>query len=217
MSDRFYSLVRSLGSPAFWVSSRPFVSGLSHIPTHGPCIIAATHQSAYDVPLLIRHVPRGVDFVSIVEVFRKPMVGWFYSNLNAFPLDRSRPDAATVRVMLDRLERGRVVAMFPEGGFRLKEKSVIYGGSIRPGIARIASIANAPIIPCVVLNSLEYSRFRSWLPLRRTRYALGFGPPIHAEANDPTGARVEAQLVAQLRAVHAQLVRDSGLADRNAP
>jgi 1-acyl-sn-glycerol-3-phosphate acyltransferase len=217
MSDAFYTFVKGIGTPAFWVSSRPIVTGLQHIPPSGPCIIAATHQSPSDVPLLIRHSPRHLDFVSIVEVFRQPLVGWLYHNLNAFPLDRAKADPATVRVVLDRLRQGRVIAMFPEGGFRHGARSVVHGGSIRPGIARIAALARAPIVPCVVLNSLLYARFQSWLPLRQTRYALAFSAPILPEAADTTGERVEARLVSELRALHARLLAQSGLTDLNAP
>src|ERR1041384_2498243 len=118
MSDAFYRAVRMVGTTAFWASASPVVVGESHVPGSGACIIAATHQSPYDVPLLIRHTRRLLDFVSTVEVFRNPLVAWFYGSLNAFPLDRSRPDVATVRVILDRLRRGRVVAIFPEGAIR---------------------------------------------------------------------------------------------------
>jgi 1-acyl-sn-glycerol-3-phosphate acyltransferase len=217
MSDAFYTVVKCAGTPAFWVSSRPVVTGLSHIPRSGPCIIAATHQSPYDVPLLIRHSPRHLDFVSIVEVFRQPLVGWLYANLNAFPLDRSKADPATVRVVLERLRQGRVVAMFPEGGFRHGDKSVIHGGSIRPGIARIAAFSRAPIIPCVVLNSLLYAKFHSWLPLRHTRYALAFGEPITTDSGDTSGESVETRLVQELRRLHAHLLATTGLRDLNAP
>src|SRR5688572_6064556 len=99
----------------FWVSSRPTVMGIEHARRDGPFIVASNHLSPYDVALLMRHSPRRLDFVSIVEVFRHPLMAWFYSNMNAFPLDRHRGDPKTVRIILDRLERGRVVAMFPEG------------------------------------------------------------------------------------------------------
>ncbi|MFA6043857.1 MAG: lysophospholipid acyltransferase family protein, partial [Phycisphaerales bacterium] len=148
MSDLFYKAVRLIGTPAFWVSATPVVIGTSHMPSHGRCLLAATHQSPYDVPLLIRHTTRLLDFVSITEVFRNPLVAWFYGSLNAFPLDRSRPDSGAVRTILDRLERGRAVAMFPEGGFRRGTDSVVHSRRIRPGIGRIAHMTGAPVIPC---------------------------------------------------------------------
>jgi len=205
VSDLFYQIIRTLGTPAFWVSSSPVVLGLENLPRQGPFILAASHTSPYDVPLLIRHSPRPLDFVSIVEVFRNPLVAWFYGSLNAFPLDRGRADSKTVRVILDRLGRGRVVAMFPEGGFRRGADSVFVSRKIKPGTARLAAIAAVPIVPCVIINSEAYSRIASWLPLRRTRYGLIFGPPLAAR-DDP--ALVESMLVDALLALHDRLTQE---------
>lgn len=175
MGDAFYGAVRFVCGHAFRVSSSPVVAGLENIPVSGPVIIASNHSSPFDVPLLILHVPRPVDFVSIVEVFRNPLVGWFYGSMNAFPLDRAKPDAPTVRTILNRLENGRLIGMFPEGGFRRGASSVIRGGRMRSGIGRLAVLANAPVVPVVVVNSSAYTRPGAWLPLRRTRYAVAFG------------------------------------------
>ena len=144
----------------------------------GAYILAATHFSPFDVPLLVRHSHRKLDFVSIVEVFAKPFVGWFYGNMNAFPLDRSKTDSKTVRIIRDRLRRGRVIAIFPEGNLRKWEDSVLNGGEIKPGIARLAQMVGVPIIPVVVLDSQKYGSWKSWLPLRRTKYCINFGEPI---------------------------------------
>ncbi len=202
MSDLFYRVVRLLGTPAFWVSGSPVVLGTHRVPTKGACIIAATHQSPYDVPLLIRHTRRMLDFVSIVEVFCNPLLGWFYGSLNAFPLDRSRPDGRAVRVILNRLGKGRVVAMFPEGGFRKGKESVVYTRRIRSGIGRIARLSGAPIVPCVVIDSLAYGRVASWLPLRRTRYGVIYGEPLCA-TEDPEV--LEVKLVEALVLLHREL------------
>lgn len=203
MSDFFYQIVRTVGTPAFWISSSPVVVGIHHVSRPGPFIIAANHSSPYDVALLIRHCPRPLDFVSITEVFRNPLVAWFYGSLNAFPLDRGRADSKAVRVILDRLSRGRVVAMFPEGGLRRGPASVLVSRKIKPGVARLAALASVPIVPCVIVNSEAYSRVRSWLPLRRTRYTLSFGEPIAANG-DP--ATVEAALVEAMVSLNERMV-----------
>ncbi len=202
MGDAFYRIIRRIGRPAFWVSSSPVVLGEEHVRRSGAFIVAANHTSPYDVPLLMRHVPRLLDFVSITEVFRNPLVAWFYGSLNAFPLDRGRADPKTVRVILDRLGRGRVVAMFPEGGFRHGDDSVFVSRKIRPGIARIAAIAGVPIVPCVIVNSEAYSRPVSWIPARRTRYGMNFGAPLAAR-EEP--AKVEGALVDAFVSLHGQL------------
>jgi 1-acyl-sn-glycerol-3-phosphate acyltransferase len=135
----------------------------------------------------MRSSPKRLDFVSIAEVFAKPFVGWFFGNMNAFALDRGRRDSATVRIILDRLARGRSVAMFPEGHIRKPEQSVVRGAPFRGGVARIARLAGAPILPVVAWGTPAYSRFTAWLPHRRTRYGINYGEPIFVrdEADEP--------------------------------
>jgi 1-acyl-sn-glycerol-3-phosphate acyltransferase len=204
MSDRFYKVVVFAGRFPFWVSSRPVVLHADRIPRAGAFILAANHASPYDIPLLIRHTPRRLDFVSITELFRRPMVAWFFSRMNAFPLERSRSDPRTVRIILDRLARGRVVAMFPEGRIRPQSESVLYGGPFRPGVARLARLAGVPVVPAVLVGSPSYSRFTSWLPLRRTRYGVIYGDPIHArDENDDASA--EAHLRDAYLSLYAEL------------
>lgn len=204
MSDRFYRFARWLGAPVFRIIGSPTVIGVERVPVSGPCVVAATHQSPYDVPLLIHHTGRLLDFVSIVEVFRNPLVGWLYGSLNAFPLDRSRADAKTVRIIVQRLRAGRVIAMFPEGGFRKGMESVVHTRRIRPGIGRIAQMTGAAVVPCVVIGSEVFGRPGSWLPLRRTRYGVIFGEPI-----DPglDAGVIEERLIEAFVALHAELSR----------
>lgn len=198
MADRFYRTVRFVGRSAFWVSSSPLIIGEEHTARAGGFLLAANHQSPYDIPLLIRHTARTVDFVSIVEVFRNPLVGWFYGSMNAFPLDRSRPDVPTVRTILDRLSRGRCVGLFPEGGFRNGGASVVHSLRVKPGTARIARIANVSIVPAVIIGSGDYRRFSAWLPTRRTRYGIIFGQAIPPGEDDAAGDAFIAQRLAEL-------------------
>ena len=178
MSDLFYSVVVLVCRHAFVVSSDSVVLHASRIPRRGAFLLASTHTSPFDVPVLMRASRRRLDFVSITEVFRNPWMAWFYSNMNAFPLDRNRADPKTVRIILDRLERGRAVAIFPEGRVRPEAESVMHGASFRPGVARIARLAGVQIIPVVVWGANRYSRPASWLPVQRTRYGINFGEPL---------------------------------------
>ncbi|MGN6504717.1 MAG: lysophospholipid acyltransferase family protein [Tepidisphaeraceae bacterium] len=203
MSDRFYNLVWHLGHPVFWMSSRPRVIGGEVTRRAGPFIVAATHTSPYDIPLLMRHCARPIDFVSITEVFQNPWVAWLYGSMNAFPLDRSRRDPATVRTILHRLAAGRVIGMFPEGGFRRGEQSVVQSCRIKPGIGRIATLANVPVIPCVIDQSIAYARVSSWLPIRRVRYGIAFGEPI---LPDRSPDLLEARLIDTFVQLHGQLI-----------
>jgi 1-acyl-sn-glycerol-3-phosphate acyltransferase len=201
--DRFYNVAVFIGRFPLWVSSRPLVLHRDRVPRRGPFLLASNHLSPFDVPALMRHTGRPLDFVSIVEVFRKPFLGWFYGHMNAFPLDRSRSDPKTVKIILARLARGRPVAIFPEGRIRRAEESVVHGGPFRPGVARLARMAGVPLIPVVVWNTGVYQRPTSWLPLKRIRYAVIYGTPIPVTDE----ADAERALASAYRDLYAELSR----------
>ena len=178
MNETFYKLVRAIGTPIFHVSARPLVLHAVRAQRTGAYLLAANHESAFDSALLIATTPRLIHWLSIVEIFRNPFSRWFLSSMGATPLDRSKADTATVRTLARHLRAGRVVGIFPEGGVRDEEGSVLGGGAIKDGVARIAQIADVPVVPCVVRGGAQYRRWVAWLPLRRTRWAVAFGEPI---------------------------------------
>ena len=204
MGDRFYNTVWTICYPAFATSSSPIVIGAEKTQHDGAFILASNHETPYDVPLLMRHCARNIDFVSITEVFRNPFVRWLYGSMNAFPLDRSQPDAHATRIILDRLERGRVVGMFPEGRLCPGERSLVHTRKIRPGIGRIAKLAHVPIVPAFVVNSGSYARFTSWFPFRHTKYGIIFGDPMSPDDEPDV---IERTLVETLLNLREQLVR----------
>jgi 1-acyl-sn-glycerol-3-phosphate acyltransferase len=207
VGDAFYTFVHTVGSAIFWGSSRPVVLHAERTDRRGPFIIAANHHSPYDVPLIIRHSRRKLDFVSIIEVFRHPFVRWFYGSMGAFPIDRSQPDGAGVRTILDRLKNGRAVAMFPEGFIRRPEASVTHGGKFKPGVARLAHMASVEVMPCVVVNSGVYGKVSSWLPLKRIRYGVIFGEPIALHADLDKSAALAA-MESELKDAFINLYRE---------
>jgi 1-acyl-sn-glycerol-3-phosphate acyltransferase len=212
MGDLFYDTVVLLGRHPFWVSSRPTVLHADRVPRQGAVILAANHVSPYDVPVLMRHTPRRLDFVSITEVFRIPAAAWFYSHMNAFPLDRGKSDGKAVRVILERLARGRVVAMFPQGRiFPEQDALATPGQSAAPpripsapqleSLARVASLANVPIVPAIVRGTGAYAHLASWLPLRSTHYGVIYGRPVDVAAQ----AAPQRTLADSYRSLHAEL------------
>jgi 1-acyl-sn-glycerol-3-phosphate acyltransferase len=205
VSDWFYNVVFYACLPAFTVSSSPVVLHADRAKRAGAYLLASNHLSPLDVPCLMKETPRLLDFVSTVEVFRNPLIAWFYGKMNAFPLDRGRVDTGTTRTILDRLRRGRVVALFPEGRIRDEKDSVINGGHFKPGVLRLARIANVPIIPVVVIGTSGYHRITNWLPLRRTRYGVNYGHAIEPNPGDDTGI-LEGQLRAAYQSLHAELI-----------
>lgn len=204
MSNWYYNVVWCACWPAFGVSSSPIVLHRERGRRAGAFLLASNHLSPLDVPCLMKETGRAIDFVSIVEVFRNPLIGWFYGHMGAFPLDRSRVDTGTTRTIIERLRRGRVVGIFPEGAVQSDETSVLNGGRLKPGVLRLAKLADVPIVPVVIVGTRAYHRIWNWLPLRRVRYGVNFGEPIEANADEGL-PELEARLRAAYQSLHEEL------------
>jgi 1-acyl-sn-glycerol-3-phosphate acyltransferase len=207
MSTLTYALIRGIGTPAFWVSSRPVILHRDRIPRRGPAILAPTHLSHYDVPCLMATVWRHIDFLSVVEFERTPLVGTLFRGMNCVFLDRGRVDPAAVRETLRRLAAGRLVAMFPEGRIRDWPDSAVHGKPFKPGVGRLAQMSGAPVVPCVVLGTDAYKRPDAWAPLRRVRFGINFGDPLTVRPDLPPDAG-QADLVDRLSRAYGELYRE---------
>lgn len=140
--------------------------------------MAPNHVSWYDIPLLVVHTRRLLDFLTLYKLYETPMGRWFYSKSNGIRYDWTKPDANAVRGMMDRLGRGRCVAIFPEGKLCRYEDSVFTGREIHPGMARLAISAQAPVLPVALVGTDVYRRFGAWMPVRGARYGVAFGAPV---------------------------------------
>jgi 1-acyl-sn-glycerol-3-phosphate acyltransferase len=208
MSDGFYKLVRFLGRPAFAVSSTPLVLHAERLDSVKGCILAPNHLSPYDIPCLMASTPRLLDFLSITELFQKRLLGWFLRGMNAFPLDRARVDPATTRTILQRLKRGRIVVIFPEGRIVRPSESLLAGGGFKTSVIELSRLANVPIVPCVILGTGAYARAKAWLPVRRTCYAVNFGGPMNPRDVHCLRAAYD-QIYSELSRVSGLTIHDS--------
>ena len=202
MSDFTYALIRSVGYPIYFVTARPTVLHADRAGRPGGYLLAANHHSPYDVPGLMATTPRPIDFLSIVEFRDKPVVGPFFRAMNCCFLDRRRRDPAAVRAVLDRLERGRVVALFPEGNIRRPEASVTAGGAFNPGVVRLSQLSRCPIVPVVILGTAVYAKFSTYYPTRSAPVGVNYGQPI-----DGDGPDAQQQLASAYVALAAELRR----------
>jgi 1-acyl-sn-glycerol-3-phosphate acyltransferase len=138
--------------------------------------------------------------------------------IGSFPVDRGRPDRVAVRTAIDRLEKGHVVGLFPEGGIRDGANSVLGGASLRSGIGAIAHLGRAPVVPCVILGSDRLYAWRSWLPFRRAKVWVVFGDPLSCGAGGKSARNLlQAELADSLRALLGESQRRFGLTADDLP
>ena len=93
--------------------------GQENLPNHSGFILLPKHRRWEDIPLLSLAAPRPLYYVAKYELFLNPVSRWFVSSLGGIPLNRSRPleSRQSLKTMLELLEKGEGIVIFPEGTY----------------------------------------------------------------------------------------------------
>jgi len=146
--------------------------GVSHVPGHGACILAANHIGLLDGPLLTTVGPRPVHFLTKKEMFEGGM-GTFLRMFGQIPLSRTAFDATAVKDCLRVLRDGGVVGVFPEGARGDGELHTFRGG-----VAYLAMVTGAPVVPVAVFGTREPGEHTDSVPPAGSRLDLVYGEPL---------------------------------------
>lgn len=171
-----YRLVRGACAPVLRRLFDLRVEGAEHLPASGPFILAANHHNYLDGVVLGVAVPRPIAFLVMPRVFRAtPLHPPFHRRIGSIPVALERPDPGAIKRVLQVLDAGRVVGIFPEGPF--SQEGRLVGG--RPGAAMVALRAGVPVVPAAIEGTYEALRGRRFYLPRRRPLAVQFGEPIH--------------------------------------
>jgi 1-acyl-sn-glycerol-3-phosphate acyltransferase len=155
---------------------------LEPVPRHGALIMASNHISHFDPPIISGFFPRRIDWLAMEELFRSPSGKLIFTLLNCIPVDRSGSDRNALRHSLRRLSDERVVGIFPEGGIRAGDWSILNGAEMKPGLAALSIHSGAPVIPCALIGSDRLYKTSNWL--RRSSLYLIIGGAIYPPRED---------------------------------
>ena len=123
---------------------------MEHIPAAGAAIIAANHRSYFDpaaMSVVIAKSGRTVRFLGKKEVFDVPVVGQLATALGGIRVDRASGSDEPLEAAADALAGGEVVAIMPQG--TIPRGPAFFDPELkgRWGVARLAQLTKAPVIP----------------------------------------------------------------------
>lgn len=188
-----YDRLRRTILPA--LARRIEVSGLQHVPPHGPFIIVANHQSYLDAPQvafsLIMERNLKIWFLTTEHVWKffglfggKRLLRW----MGMIPILNSQK-AQSLNPALEVLNGGGVVAVFPEGMRNTPKRNSDWQRMMikgKTGAARLALATGAPVIPAGIIappGLTAFQALRNFL-LKKQPAVVRFGAPMHFQKTD---------------------------------
>ena len=142
----------------------------------GPLILASSHASHLDPPLVGSGVKRVCHFLARATLFTNPIFGWVLRQVCAVPVDRDGGSGSGMKSIMAKLAEGGAVILFPEGT-RTPDGQL---QKARSGVGLLVLKSGAPVVPVRVLGTFEaFGKVRS-LP-RPRRVTLIYGEPMSFE------------------------------------
>ncbi len=161
-----YDVAKGLLIPIFRALWRIRGRGIENVPRTGPLIVACNHLSYLDPPALGVICPRRLSYMAKAELFRIPVLGAVIRSVGAYPVDRVGSASGAIKRSVALLRAGGAVGIFPEG-----TRNLTGAAQVREGVALLASLARAPVVPACVSGSDRAGRLH--------RISVIFGKPLY--------------------------------------
>lgn len=140
------------------------VTGQEHLPTAGPALFAAKHQSAFDTIIWLALLPHPA-YVLKAELLLIPFYGWFCRRAGMIGVDRGA-GASAMRSLLREADMAfadaRQVVIFPQGTRVAARPGTAATHPYQPGITALYARSGLAVIP-VATDSGRFWPRRSFL------------------------------------------------------
>lgn len=150
------------------------------LPDSGAAIVAANHISGLDPLLLIAASKRPLRFLIAREEYERFGLNWLFKMAGCIPVDRASNPEKALRQALLAIDRGEVIAIFPQGGIHwpINDESPF---RMKGGAVRLAQRKKIPLIP-VVVDGVALKGSTMGAVVKRSHAKLFFHEPIISEA-----------------------------------
>jgi len=128
------------------------VRGDANIPVEGAAILVCNHVAFVDPVLLMAASPRPIYFIMDHQIFKTPLLGWFFRLAGAIPIAPQREDPVIYEQAFARARRvldgGDLVCIFPEGGLTRDGQL----GEFKGGVMKLLESNPVPVVPLALQN-----------------------------------------------------------------
>jgi 1-acyl-sn-glycerol-3-phosphate acyltransferase len=163
-----------LGHTFFRTFARGFydfrIVGSENMHFDGPAIIAANHVSFLDPPFIGQAFDETIYSFARKTLFDHPLAGKILRQWQAIPVDRDKPDTASLKATIRLLKSGKKILMFPEG-------TRSHDGKLQkaePGVGLFLAKTGAPVLPVRLYGTFEaYPRNAKFLRPAQVTLVIG--------------------------------------------
>lgn len=120
-----------------------------HFP--GPALIACNHVSFLDPPFVGQAFAEPIHYFARKTLFDHPLAGRILRSWQTIPIDRDRPDTASLKATIRLLKEGKKVLIFPEGT-RSPDGAL---GTAEAGVGLFIAKSLAPVLPVRLVGTYE--------------------------------------------------------------
>ncbi len=151
---------------------------LHKVPNQGPLIIVANHVNFLEVPVIFTHLlPRPITGYAASKSWKNPFFAFLFNRWGAISIRRGELDMSAIRLGLQALQEGAILAIAPEGT-RSGNGRLQQG---RPGVILLAGKSGAPLQPVVYFGGERF--WENFRRFRRTDFYIRVGNPFYLQTN----------------------------------
>jgi 1-acyl-sn-glycerol-3-phosphate acyltransferase len=178
------------------------VQGRENIPQDGGMCFVSNHGSIFDILLILAYAGRPFGFMAKKELSYIPLLNMWIPLLGGFFIDRknARKALRAIDKGIERIRAGGAMVIFPEGH---RSQNLL---PFRPGSLKLATQAEAPIVPVALAGS--YDVFEKNHRLNSVPVGVSFGAPIPTAGLPPEERKQ--RLAERTRALIGSMLEEMG-------
>ncbi len=116
----------------------------------GGVLVSANHRSLLDPVIVHTAFPsRRMDSLATKELFNTPLKNKFFNQMHCIMVDKENFTLSAFHQVVSRLNDGKMVVIFPEGGLNTDKEETI--STFKSGAVLMAHKAKSPILPIYIV------------------------------------------------------------------